>query len=212
MNLTDIKGIGETYAKKLKRAGVTSVQDLRDMNIARVARTAGLGEKLLRKWQEKARQLKLLTDVKGIGPAFEKKLKKQGIHTLEELARADTALAQKIGVTEKRFADWAYQARQMITSSRPIAKKAVVAEEIGPHNAAITLQGETARVKIKEKVHQKVPVFRGAGMDHLAIREPVAVHVDSDDTVRLWFDGNWHQGIPVTRESLWQRLKRKLIG
>ncbi|HDS59936.1 MAG TPA: helix-hairpin-helix domain-containing protein [Thermoplasmatales archaeon] len=212
MNLTDIKGIGETYAKKLKRAGVTSIHDLRKMNISQVAKTAGLGEKLLQQWQETARQMNLLTDIKGIGPTFEKKLKKQGIHTVEDLAGADLALAQKMGVTEKRFADWTQQARQMTTPPQPVAKKAVVAEDIGPGNAAITLQGETACVKIKEKVHEKVPVFRGAGMDHRATAESIAVHVDSDDTTRLWFDGAWHGNIPVTREGLWQRLKRKLIG
>ena len=212
MNLTDIKGIGETYAKKLKKAGITGVQDLRDMNIVQVAHTAGLGEKLLQQWQERARQVQLLAAIKGIGPTYEKKREKQGVHTLDDLAQADCSLAAKLGVSEKRFQDWAHQAQQLIKPHEPVTKKALVAEEIGPANATITIQGKTALVKIKEKQHEKVPVFRGAGMEELVAKEPLAVHIDSNGTTSLWFNGQFHTGIPVTQENMWQRIKRMIMG
>jgi len=212
MNLTEIKGIGKTYAKKLEKAGVMSIQDLRKMNIEKVAKIAGLGEKSLKQWQERACYIQLLSDINGIGKKKKKMLEKKGISTLEELAQADRCVAKDIGASEKRFIDWAQQAQCMVEPPKPVTKKAVVAEDIGAHNAVITIQGKTTKVKIKEKVHEKVPVFRGAGMENLAIKEPIAVHVDNTGTVRLWFDESWYENVPVSRESLLQRLKRIIRG
>jgi predicted flap endonuclease-1-like 5' DNA nuclease len=212
MNLTDIKGIGETSAKKLKKAGVTSIQDLREINIKKLERISGFGATRLQKWQKEARSLKLLSDIKGIGPTYQLKLEKLGITTIENLAQANHRDATDIGVSQKRFTDWLQQAKVMVGPSKPVAKKAVVAENIDEHNTAITVKGKIAQVKIKEKVHNNVPVFRGAGMEELAINERIAVHLDSTGVLRLWFNQTWHDNIPFSEENLWQRIKRMITG
>ena len=212
MNLTDIKGIGKTYAIKLKRVGISNIQDLRKMNIEKVAKIAGLGKKSLKRWQDQACNTQIISDIKGIGPTYQKKMEKKDVSTLEELAQADSCIAGEIGVSEKRFINWVQQAQRIVKPPKPVAKKAVVAEDIGAHNAVMTILGKTSKVKIKEKVHEKVPVFRGAGMEDLAIKGPIAVHIDDTGTVRLWFNESWYENVPVSHESLLQRIKRIVLG
>ncbi len=53
-----------------------------------------------------------VTDVKGIGPATAEKLEKAGIHSVEELAKADPAkIAQAAAVTTEKAAAWHAEAK-----------------------------------------------------------------------------------------------------
>lgn len=55
-----------------------------------------------------------VTDVKGIGPAMAEKLEKAGIHSLEELAKADPAkISEAAGVTTEKAAAWHAEAKTL---------------------------------------------------------------------------------------------------
>ena len=209
MNITEIKGIGPKYAKKLKRAGIKTVYDLRKISIKKVAEITGIGEQVLAKWKDEAMNMRLLTDIKGIGDTLRKKLEKIGISTIEDLANADKKIASKLGISEKRFMAWVKEAKKMIVT--PKEKKAVVAEDIGPKNAFITIKGKRAEVKIKEKLHENVPVYRGEIVDY-AKESRIAVNIDSSGNVKLWFGGKWYENVPFKEETLLGKIKRIFGG
>jgi len=209
MNITEIKGIGPKYANKLKRAGIKTVYDLREMSAKKVAKITGIGEQMLVKWKDEAMKMHLLTDIKGIGDASRKKLEKIGISTIEELANANKKIASKAGISEKRFKEWVKEAKKMVMA--PKEKRAVVAEDIGPKNAFITIKGKRAEVKIKEKLHENIPVYRGNIVDSMK-ESRIAVNIDSSGNVKLWFDGKWYENVPFTEETLWGKIKRIFGG
>ncbi|MFO8132654.1 MAG: DUF4332 domain-containing protein [Thermoplasmatota archaeon] len=212
MDVTSIKGIGRQYGKKLREAGINDVADLRTMQLDRIAKETGISTERLTEWQERARDMKLLTDIQGIGPAYSTRLHEQGITTPEELADADACVADDIDISQKRFRRWVKQARKMTAgkAEKPSVKKAVVAEPIGPDNASIHLQGDKATVTIKDTAHERVPVFRGDGMEGIAQDQKIAVHVDSAGAAHLWFNDTWHTHVPVEKEGLLDKLKRML--
>ena len=43
MNVSAIKGIGSTYAKKLKKAQITKIEDLREMNVNEISKKSRIG-------------------------------------------------------------------------------------------------------------------------------------------------------------------------
>ncbi len=210
MKVTELKGVGPAYEKKLRKAGIKNLYDMREMNIRKTAKVSGIKEDTLKKWKEESMNVKLLTDIKGIGNEFRKKLERRGIRTVEDLANADKGIAVKIGVPEKKFAAWIKEARRISPGVKK-AKRAVVAEEIGPDNASIKVKGKVAEVKIKEKVHDNVPVFRGDLHEEAEKRE-ISVNVDSSGKIKLWFNGKWHENVPATEETFWGKIKRMFGG
>ncbi len=208
MKVTEIEGIGPKYEKVLKKAGIKSVYDLREMSIKKVSGATKIGEQLLAKWKDNTMKVRLLTDVKGVGKSFRKKLEKCKIFTIDDLAKADKSIAGKIGVSEKRFMEWIKNARKMTTRK---TKRAILAEEIGPDNAFMTVKGKKAEVKIKDKLHEDIPVFRG-NLDDMVKKERMAVSIDNSGNMRLWFGGRWHENVPATEETLWIKIKRALGG
>ncbi len=218
MDVTTIKGIGRQYEKKLNDAGINEVADLRSMNVNRVAKHTGISPDRLNEWQQRACDMRLLTDIQGIGPAYSQRLRQQGITTPEELAAADRCTADDVDVSEKRFNRWRDRARAMTgrmeeekeTAEPQRAKKARVAEPIGPDNASIHISGDVATVIIRDTTHEQVPVLRGDGMEDIAQDHDIAVNVDSAGATRLWFNGQWHTDVPIEKEGLLDRIKRML--
>jgi predicted flap endonuclease-1-like 5' DNA nuclease len=211
MDVTTIKGIGRQYGKKLNKAGATDVADLRNMDIEGMSQKTGISAERLEDWQQRARDMKLLTDVPGIGPTYSQRLHKQGITTPEELAAADIcATAKDIDVSKKRLTKWVEIAQKMVETTQPKAKKAVVAEPIGSDNASILIKGDEAIVTIKGTVHDCVPVFHGDGMETIAQDQKIAVHVDSTGTTHLWFNEVWYTNVPVKKEGFLDKIKRML--
>ena len=72
MNVSAIKGIGSAYAKKLKKAQITKIEDLREMDVNEISKKSGIGILHLIKWKEEASQIYILKDIKGIGPLYQK--------------------------------------------------------------------------------------------------------------------------------------------
>lgn len=96
--LSKIEGIGETYAQKLKDAGVTSIESLLTSGATPKGRKAlaeqtGISGALILKWVNRAD----LFRVKGLGEEYTDLLEKAGVDTVMELARRNPeALAQKL--------------------------------------------------------------------------------------------------------------------
>ncbi len=86
--LSDIEGIGEVYAEKLKVAGVTTLEKLLTMCCDKkgrheVAEESGVSEKLILGWVNRAD----LARVKGISTQYADLLEFAGVDTIPELAQ-----------------------------------------------------------------------------------------------------------------------------
>jgi predicted flap endonuclease-1-like 5' DNA nuclease len=60
-----------------------------------------------------------LTDISGVGPAFEARLRAAGISSVQELANADAGtLAEQVDISVERAEDWIDQARQLVSQGQ----------------------------------------------------------------------------------------------
>ncbi len=85
--LSDIEGIGDAYAAKLKEAGVASVESLLKMGSDKkgrkeIAEKSGLNEKMILNWVNRAD----LTRIKGVSTQYADLLEASGVDTVPELA------------------------------------------------------------------------------------------------------------------------------
>ncbi len=85
--LSDIEGIGETYAAKLKESGVTTLEKLLEAGAtpagrANTAKESGISEKLILTWVNKAD----LSRVKGISSQYADLLEFSNVNTIPQLA------------------------------------------------------------------------------------------------------------------------------
>jgi predicted flap endonuclease-1-like 5' DNA nuclease len=96
--LIDIEGVGETYAEKLKAAGVASQAALLAAGATPkgrkdLAEKTGLSEKLILEWVNRVD----LARIKGVGEQYADLLEAAGVDTVPELAqRKPENLAQKL--------------------------------------------------------------------------------------------------------------------
>lgn len=97
-SITDIEGIGESYAEKLKAAGATSVEKLLEHGGTKKGREAlaeasGISESLILKWVNHAD----LFRITGVAGQFAELLEAAGVDSVPELAQRNAAnLATKI--------------------------------------------------------------------------------------------------------------------
>jgi len=90
--LSEIEGIGEGYAAKLRTCGVTTMEGLLEKGATPAGRKAltdesGLSAKLISKWVNRAD----LARVKGIGGEYADLLECSGVDTVPELAQRNAA-------------------------------------------------------------------------------------------------------------------------
>jgi predicted flap endonuclease-1-like 5' DNA nuclease len=123
--LTDIEGVGETYAQKLREAGVATEEALLEAGATakgrkELAEKAGISEKLVLGWVNRAD----LSRIKGIGEEYADLLEAAGVDTVPELAqrRPDNLYKKLVEVneakklvrqlpTEAKVADWVEHAK-----------------------------------------------------------------------------------------------------
>ncbi len=84
--IKEVEGIGETYASKLKAAGIKTVADLLERGKTPngrkdLAESTGIIATLILKWVN----MSDLFRVKGIGPEYSELLEKAGVDTVKEL-------------------------------------------------------------------------------------------------------------------------------
>ncbi|NTW55975.1 MAG: DUF4332 domain-containing protein [Chlorobiaceae bacterium] len=91
-NISEIEGIGESYAAKLQSAGITTVESLLEQGSTAagrktIAESTGISDVLILKWVNHADLFRL----KGVGGEFAELLEAAGVDTVPELAqrRAD---------------------------------------------------------------------------------------------------------------------------
>ena len=126
-NLEKVEGIGETYAKKLRDAGVGSTDMLLETGSTRkgrdeLAAKTGIASKLILEWVNHVD----LFRVKGVGEEYADLLEASGVDTVPELAqrRADNLhkkMAEKKEEkklvrqlpSEKQVQEWIEQAKEL---------------------------------------------------------------------------------------------------
>lgn len=103
--LTEIEGIGATYASKLQAAGCNSTDDLLEMcksskGRRTVAERTGISETMLLDWTNRAD----LFRIKGVGEEYADLLEAAGVDTVPELAQRNAAnLREKlVAVNEQK--------------------------------------------------------------------------------------------------------------
>ncbi|ATL46205.1 ferredoxin [Chitinophaga caeni] len=84
--ITDIEGIGENYASKLKGVGIDTVEKLLEDGAtksgrSKLAATTGLAEGFILKWVNHADLMR----IKGVGGQFAELLEASGVDTVKEL-------------------------------------------------------------------------------------------------------------------------------
>lgn len=98
MSISDIEGVGESYAAKLGAAGVKTVEALLEAGASakgrtQLAETTGISEKLILKWVNHADLCRL----EGVGPQTAELLEAAGVDSVAELAQRNAAnLATKL--------------------------------------------------------------------------------------------------------------------
>ncbi|HPF84860.1 MAG TPA: DUF4332 domain-containing protein [Aminivibrio sp.] len=126
-NLEKVEGIGETYAKKLRDAGVGSTDMLLETGSTRkgrdeLAAKTGIASKLILEWVNHVD----LFRVKGVGEEYADLLEASGVDTVPELAqrRADNLHKKMAEVnaekklvrqlpSEKQVQEWIEQAKEL---------------------------------------------------------------------------------------------------
>lgn len=87
-SLIDIEGVGETYAAKLKAAGVGTQEKLLELGSTpkgreELALKTGISEKLILEWVNRCDLMR----VKGVGSEYSDLLEAAGVDTVPELAK-----------------------------------------------------------------------------------------------------------------------------
>lgn len=125
--LQTIEGIGDTYAEKLEKAGVGSLEALLEQcktpkGRADLAEKSGISDKLVLKWANRAD----LFRVKGIGEEYGDLLEIAGVDTVPELAQrnAENLYNKMVEINKERelvrrlpaqgqVAEWIEQAKKL---------------------------------------------------------------------------------------------------
>lgn len=127
MKIIDIEGIGPSYAAKLSKAGIRSVEALlkegaSDKDRKEIAVKTGISHTLILEWVNRAD----LYRIKGVGSQYSDLLEKAGVDTVVELSKrvADRLHSTMVEVNEaknlvnempgvKRIEGWIKQAKKL---------------------------------------------------------------------------------------------------
>lgn len=125
--LTEVEGIGEVYAQRLKDAGVATTNALLKQGATskgrkEIAEKTGVGEKLILEWVNHVD----LFRIKGVGEEYADLLEEAGVDTVPELAQRNPEnLYQKLGAvneekklvrrppSQDQVGDWIEQAKAL---------------------------------------------------------------------------------------------------
>lgn len=126
-SIIDIEGIGETFAQKLKEAGVSTTGTLLKRGATpqgrqELAERTGVSGKLILEWVNLAD----LFRIKGVGEEYSDLLEEAGVDTVIELAQRNPEnLFEKLGQinqekklvrrlpTQEQVKDWVQQAKEL---------------------------------------------------------------------------------------------------
>ncbi|MDX1546249.1 MAG: DUF4332 domain-containing protein [Rhodothermales bacterium] len=118
--LSEVQGIGPAYRERLEKAGVAGAEAVAAMEPAQLAEVLDVGEGRAENLVAAARKVvgPPLSEVKGIGPTYQERLKAAGITRAAAVAAMEPAqLAEVLGVGEGR-------AENLVAEARRATKKA----------------------------------------------------------------------------------------
>ncbi len=119
-DLSQIPGLSAEDVERLDNAGFGSVEDLRAANAPDVAEEVGCNETQALAWINGANRLRVITDVKGIGPTTGEKFIGANILTVEALAEADAdELAPLVGMKPERVITFQERAKELLAMPLP---------------------------------------------------------------------------------------------
>lgn len=150
LELTDIKGIGAATAKKLREAGVRTVDELRHVDVEDVARRTGLRPAQLEGWRNEAAR------------ALE-----EGVEAAAKVTEAAAVEAEKAAVVLRDRATTAkVRIRGVMHDNFPIItakieeSQAEIAKTIEENAVLLKEQADTAWVRVEGEWHKNVPLFK----------------------------------------------------
>jgi predicted flap endonuclease-1-like 5' DNA nuclease len=126
-NISDIEGIGDTFAARLKESGITTTESLLEAGgskdgRASLAQKTGISDTLILKWVNRAD----LSRINGVGSEYADLLEASGVDSVPELAQRNaTNLALRMSEineakslvrrvpTEAETSDWIEQAKAL---------------------------------------------------------------------------------------------------
>ena len=147
-----------------------------------------------------------ITAIKGIGRVYKEKLGMAGINSIEELVVANLEeVAEKTGISIKKLQEWQKEARKLAEY-----KKAEIAEDMA-RITSIEIENGKARVKIKEIIHENIPVFKGNFDELKAEMEKEEMAVFIDKKAKLWFNGKWYGDLAYKIKRKEEKKKKGLL-
>lgn len=183
LDILELEGVGPTYAKKLRKAGVKDSAALLAADPKALATKTDIAEGLLRTW----RSMATLLPVKGVGAQYAEVLARTGIESVTDLANCDadklTARITKVldskqvnlvgtKITEKRVASWIAEANKL-AEKKPESSPAAIRKAV---RSAVEAKQDAAKPAPKahgkaKKVHKttveakqdQAPAAKGRG-------------------------------------------------
>jgi transposase-like protein len=148
--LTDIKGIGDATAKKLRDAGVRTVEELRAINVEDIAQRTGLKPAQLQGWRDEAARA-LAQGVEAAAQATSQAAEEAEKAAVVLRDRATTAKVRLHGVLHENFP---------IITAKLDESQAEVSRTIQENAVLLKEQADTAWVRIEGEWHKNVPLFK----------------------------------------------------
>lgn len=125
--LTTINGIGPSYAKQLREAGISGIADFMSQtatgeDISKLAKTTGFSSGTIESWREQVD----LSRVNGIGGSYQMLLHRAGVWTLTQLGECDADdLAERLGSVDMPDAPEQtpsiYTVKQWVTKAKKLS-------------------------------------------------------------------------------------------
>lgn len=148
--LTDIKGIGDATAKKLREVGVKTVDDLRHIDVEDIAGRTGLKGAMLAQWRdEAARRLE-----HGV---------EQGARAIEQAGKQAEQMAVVLkdrATTAKVRVEGAYHDNLPIITAKLDEDQLAIARNVKENAVLLKEKADTAWVQIEGEWHKNVPIFK----------------------------------------------------
>jgi len=148
--LTDIKGVGDATARKLREAGVRTVEDLRGIQVEDLAQRTGIKAATLATWRDDAARL--------LGDAAE-----TSARSIERAAgKADemAVVLRDRATTAKVRIEGAYHDNLPIITAKLDEDQLAVAKTIQENAVLLKERADTAWVQIEGEWHKNVPIFK----------------------------------------------------
>lgn len=153
--------------------------------------------------------IKVLEDVKGIGPAAKRKLQKADIHSVEDLARASIhEVAHQTSTAKERAMKWQQDARRLLKQSEAeLTKKQAALKKRGSQAVKSTRKQAASVTKKGRKLAGETKKRTSKAAKQGRTRADELAH-DVRDRVNRWSEGQAQEPAPAAPEPTAQTPSR----